>query len=476
VSKKSGNSKKKVVVIGAGLGGTASAALLAQSGYEVTLLEGHSFHGGRCATMERRGFRYDFGVHMFSRGVSGPHGQVNRELGGDLQWITQDPPCHVMGKMEFDFPLDIKPLSRQINLARQLKIGPASLLGVFRLFRSLLHPTSIENHDNITLKDYISQYTSDDNVHLFLNCLCQLYFAMSYKESSAGEFIWCFARMFGDSSFGYPRGGGQAIPGSFLEVFEKSGGRLMYGQPVHSIVVKKGEAVGVRTARKFYPADIIISNAGINRTIDMAGKKNFPGDYTAKAQSYVYSNSYITVKYALNRPVIPYPVVFYMPDMPGHSVFDYIKEGRVPDDPYIFLPVPSNQDPGLAPDGQQLVIAGTAAPAGASAKLCNAIIDRVDTKVCALFPGLKEATIWKSFSVAGDTMRLTGQRSGACIGLGQVPGQVGAQRPALETPLKNLWLVGADAGSRGIGTEMASGSALNLARMIMDRYENGWRR
>ncbi len=476
MSKKSEKTKKKVVVIGAGLGGAASAALLAKSGYDVTLLEGHAYPGGRCATMERRGFQYDFGVHMFSRGGSGPHGQVNRELEGNLAWITMDPPCHVMGKMEFDFPLDINPLGRQIYLARQLKIGPASLPGVFRLFRSLMKPRSIENYDNVTLKDYISRYTSDNNVHLFLNCLCQLYFALSYKESSAGEFIWCFARMFSDASFGYPRGGGHAIPGSFLDVLKKSGGTLMYGQPVHSIVVKNGAAVGVRTAKRFYPADIIISNTGLNRTIDMAGKKNFPGDYAAKAQSYVYSNAYITIKYALDRPVIPYPVVFYMPDMPGHSVFDYIKEKSVPDDPYIFLPVPSNMDPGLAPYGKQLVIAGTAAPAGAAKKLCEAIIDRVDRKVCALFPGLKDAIIWKTHSVADDTMRLTGHRTGACIGLGQVPGQVGAHRPGLETPLKNLWLVGADAGSRGIGTEMASGSALNLAEIIRERYRDDRRR
>lgn len=467
---KSVKKKKKVVVIGAGLGGAASAALLAKAGYDVTLLEGHDYHGGRCATMERGGFRFDFGVHMFSRGESGPHGRINREIGGSLEWITKDPPCHVMGKMEFDFPLDIRPLLRQAYLARQLKIGPAGLPGVFRLFRSLMNPRSIEEHDSVTLKDYISRYTSNDNVHLFLNCLCQLYFAMSYKEASAGEFIWCFERMFNDASFGYPRGGGHAIPGSFLDVLRKTGGRALYGQPAQRIVVKNGAAVGVMTAARFYPADIIISNAGINRTIDMAGRKNFPGDYTAKARSYVYSNAYITVKYALDRPVIPYPVVFYMPDMAGHSVFDYIKEQRVPDDPYIFLPVPSNIDPGLAPGGKQLVIAGTAAPSGASGKLCRAIIDRVDKKVRELFPGLEKALVWKTTSVARDTTRLTGQRTGACIGLGQVPGQVGAHRPSLETPLKNLWLVGADAGSRGIGTEMASGSALNLADKIRERY------
>ena len=43
----------RAVVIGAGLGGAASAALLAKAGYDVTLLEGHDYHGGRCASSRK---------------------------------------------------------------------------------------------------------------------------------------------------------------------------------------------------------------------------------------------------------------------------------------------------------------------------------------------------------------------------------------------------------------------------------------
>jgi prolycopene isomerase len=276
--------------------------------------------------------------------------------------------------------------------------------------------------------------------------------------------------MFKDASFGYPRGGGRAIPGSFLESLKRNNGNIVCKEQVVNIVVENGIAVGVRTSDKVYLADIIISNTGISQTIELAGKENFPEDYASRAERNIYSNAYITVKYALRKPVIPYPVVFYMPDMPGPDVFNYIKDRSVPEDPYLFIPVPSNIDPTLAPPEQQLVIAGTAAPPGASKKLCDAIIEKVDKKVNQLFPDIKNAILWKLYSTAGDITGLTNHSSGACIGIGQIPGQVGMNRPGHETPIKNLWMVGADVGSRGIGTEIASSSALNLVNIIKQKY------
>jgi len=74
--------------------------------------------------------------------------------------------------------------------------------------------------------------------------------------------------------------------------------------------------------------------------------------------------------------------------------------------------------------------------------------------------------VWELRSTRVDATELTSHAAGEAIGVGQTPGQVGALRPEPATPVSGLWLVGADAGSRGIGTEMASGSALNLARRL----------
>ncbi|MEY4499700.1 MAG: hypothetical protein RL319_688, partial [Actinomycetota bacterium] len=51
----------KVVVLGAGLSGLASAALLAQAGHEVTVLERNSWLGGKSRRIELAGQRMDTG-------------------------------------------------------------------------------------------------------------------------------------------------------------------------------------------------------------------------------------------------------------------------------------------------------------------------------------------------------------------------------------------------------------------------------
>ena len=53
--------KKKIVVIGSGFGGLASALRLRSKGYEVTLLEKHSDLGGRARVFKKDGFTYDGG-------------------------------------------------------------------------------------------------------------------------------------------------------------------------------------------------------------------------------------------------------------------------------------------------------------------------------------------------------------------------------------------------------------------------------
>ena len=59
-------------MIGAGVGGLASALLLAHSGKKVALFEKRFTPGGRIGSTKRDDFTVDFGVHLISRGQNGP--------------------------------------------------------------------------------------------------------------------------------------------------------------------------------------------------------------------------------------------------------------------------------------------------------------------------------------------------------------------------------------------------------------------
>lgn len=72
----------KIVVIGAGVGGLTTAALLAQHGFDVTVLEAHVEPGGCAATFFHQGYRFDVGATLvggFHPG--GPHQLVGERLG-----------------------------------------------------------------------------------------------------------------------------------------------------------------------------------------------------------------------------------------------------------------------------------------------------------------------------------------------------------------------------------------------------------
>lgn len=59
-------SPKRVIVIGGGMGGLASAARLAKKGHQVTLFEAGESLGGKCQTEKFRGFAFDTGPSLLT--------------------------------------------------------------------------------------------------------------------------------------------------------------------------------------------------------------------------------------------------------------------------------------------------------------------------------------------------------------------------------------------------------------------------
>ena len=76
----------RAIVVGAGVGGLATAALLAHAGLDVTVLEAHVYAGGCAATFYHQGYRFDAGATMAAGFYpGGPMDLLGRATGID-QW------------------------------------------------------------------------------------------------------------------------------------------------------------------------------------------------------------------------------------------------------------------------------------------------------------------------------------------------------------------------------------------------------
>ena len=129
------------------------------------------------------------------------------------------------------------------------------------------------------------------------------------------------------------------------------------------------------------------------------------------------------------------------------------------------MTVPSNMDPTLAPHNRQIVNMGCIGPV--KSKNYQKWIDFYTDILESLVPGFRKHVLFMDVHRTGEPLQAwTGRFQGDAVGISQSVGQVGALRPKSNTPIKGLFLVGADVGMTGIGTELSALSALTTYKAI----------
>ena len=85
--------KKKVVIVGAGPGGLASAMQLAKAGCDVTVLERRDRVGGRTSAIEIDGYRFDCGptFFLYPRVLNEIFRSCGRDLMSEVPMTRLDP-------------------------------------------------------------------------------------------------------------------------------------------------------------------------------------------------------------------------------------------------------------------------------------------------------------------------------------------------------------------------------------------------
>ena len=84
---------RRVIIIGAGPGGLASAMLLAKAGADVTILQKQPRVGGRTSLIESNGYRFDLGptFFLYPQILQEMFQEVGRDLYKEVPMTKPDP-------------------------------------------------------------------------------------------------------------------------------------------------------------------------------------------------------------------------------------------------------------------------------------------------------------------------------------------------------------------------------------------------
>jgi prolycopene isomerase len=482
------------IVIGTGLGGSAAGALLQKAGFKTLILEKNERIGGSCSCYTKDGFKVDIGTHMFTRGNKGPIGVVQNMLGisNKIQFIQTRDLALAKG-MGFNIVL---PSSRYrlpyffAKLFRQLRVPFRELPRVIKLFYDLatMPDEEIEmwNHKNV--EEFIRRYTTHPQLFAYLGFLLGLYFVLPLWETSAGEAIWCYKRMFHDNSLSYPRGGAITVPGTFINAATSLGATLLTQAEVKKIIIDKGSVKGVELADgRAFESGLVISTTSLKDNVfRLVGEAYFPEKYVRKIKNIKGSYIAVQAKIALDKKLIKAGALvggsskYYKGgeiDINSfHVLYQDITKGYIPKIVPLYCPVPTNFDPELGPSGKQLLTVCSVAPT-TDVELKDAPEKWIESMLEAmrdLIPGLDKHTLWIDRFTTKFVERWSGKLYGPAISTGQTPEQVGALRPPIRTPIRGLYFAGDCAGGRGIGTELATQSAIECFNTIINDLKYGF--
>jgi len=294
----------RVVVIGAGIGGLTSAALLAQAGYQVTLLESQSYPGGCASTWTHKGFRFESGATVAGGfHEDGPHTIVGRVL--DIQWpVKRHEPAwvvHLPGKdvaltrdnadVLEKFPGTEKFWARQASLAdvswklsaAGLPWPPTSMAEWMKLVRVGLKffpaDLALIPYAFMTVHDWVKRLGLADNKP-FMRFLDGQLLISSQTTSHYVNAIWgATALDLARQGVYQVRGGIGGLALTLVDKLRDLGGEVLYRQHVTRLEVSNHEVVGVwaRQGRHgkqetFYPAEFVLANTTPWNVAEMLGK------------------------------------------------------------------------------------------------------------------------------------------------------------------------------------------------------------
>lgn len=491
--------RQRVVVIGAGIGGLTTAALLARRGYQVILFDQTQSPGGCASTFRRRGLTFDVGAtQVAGLEPGGIHHRIFGELDIELPKATPcDPACAVYLPGE-ENPIHVwrDPQRWQVERQNQFPgsepfwqlmstlfqaswafqgrypvLPPRHLWDYWQSFKALRPDTLITvPFVFATVASLLRHYRLDGDRRLktFLDLQLKLYSQVDSEETALLYAATALAVSQEPRGLFHLEGSMQVLSDRLVEALRRDGGQLCMRHVVEQIQVKDGVADGVvvrdRKTGQIWreSADHIVANVTVQNLVSLLGAQ-VPPTYRQRVEKLPPAVGAFVVYLGVRRAAIP-------PGCPLHLQFLYDGEGPIAENNSLFVSVSQPGD-GRAPEGQATVTA-------------SSFTDPMIWWQCTDYSTLKRrytevaiARLSQYFQLSPETLihveaatprtfaRYTARERGIVGGIGQRLSTFGPLGFANRTPIQHLWLVG-DSTHPGEGTAGVSYSALTVVRQI----------
>ncbi|HTC19502.1 MAG TPA: NAD(P)/FAD-dependent oxidoreductase [bacterium] len=479
-----------VIVIGSGIGGLSAAALLSKLHQKrVLVLEQHFVAGGLTHEFQRHGYHFDVGLHYV--GAMGP-GEPGRKLfdfltDGTLAWNKMPPLFEkfIYPDFSFDVPSDPKEYLRSLQekfpgekeaLAKYFKdcLKAAVWYGVETMvetFPGLLRPLVAlaarlgGGISRQTTKAYLDKNFKDDRLKSLLASQWGDY-GLPPSQSAFGLHATIVEHY--RKGGWYPVGGAVELARKITPVIEASGGAVKVSQRVEEILVEEGRAVGVRVRPSNsskglpveYRAQAVISDAGSYVTYSRL-LKSAPAAYQEELETLPKGLSAISLYLGFKES--PTKLGFK-----GENYWVFEGEDHESPNPELeksgsyYLSFPSLKDPQSTGHTAELIVFCEydffKKWSGQSWKrrdkdyyelkdrLTEHFLDLLDKR----FPGFRNLVGYKELATPLTVEYFQQTPQGSFYGIPGTPSRAGKPWARVTTPVKGLYLTGADVFSLGI--------------------------
>ncbi|MCF4969076.1 phytoene desaturase family protein [Nostoc sp. CMAA1605] len=503
------------VILGAGLGGLATAACLTRQGYNVAVLEKHYLPGGCCHTFDYGEYSFCADVHYVSQcGHGQAIAQFLNYINRDIPFNSLDPDCIdrvITPEVDFKIPLGWESLRYRLlatfpeeaNAINRYCHEIQQLHQEIRNLNQEVHWYHQKWSDWLKLPKYLHLFRKrhwtlqDLYNHVGLSPKLQAILAGQsgdYALSPQEIALITHTSLVWDYSEGayYPKHHFRHFVDTIVDTITAGGGVVAYATTVNHIQVSNGNVHSVLADGKIYRATkAYISDLDPKLTVElMHDNEAISHKERRRLTGYEYSASAFNIYLGLDSHFQPqnYGIgnwnIWYYPTGNLNREYQQQLQGDF-SHPWIFLSCPTmkSDEPGMAPPGHHILEIATVCPYAPFAHLHKTDVQAYKAKkrevyqqimhsVRDLIPDIDDYTRMKIYGTPTTSEYYLGQPEGNIYGAKLVPQQVGLNRIGYKTELPNLFLVGASAGYPSVPGVI--GNAMDVVELLTG--ESVWRR